>query len=78
LRVYPGFSPIFHVITAAKYNIAPSCAIPQIFEKYSNTIFHESPCHGNRVVPCGQIGQTDMTNLVVFFSRFCESAPKSQ
>jgi hypothetical protein len=35
MNLYTGFPPIFHVIAAAKYNIAPSFAIPQIFEKYS-------------------------------------------
>jgi len=34
----------------------------QIFEKYSNNEFHESPSAGNGVVPRGQAdGWTDMT-----------------
>jgi hypothetical protein len=73
MRVYPGFPPIFHVITAAEYNVAPSCVIPQIFEKYSDIKFHENPCSGNGIVSCGQIdGQTDMTKLVVFFRGFAK------
>ena len=71
------FSVFFHVITTAKYNIAPSCAIPKILEKYTKNKFHENLYSGNRVVPCGQIdGQTVMTKF--FFTRFCESAHKSQ
>ena len=32
----------------------------QIFEKYSNTKFHENPSSGNRVFPCGRRdGQKD-------------------
>jgi len=32
---------------------------PQIFEKFSNIKFHENPCIGIRVVPCGWAdGQT--------------------
>jgi len=25
----------------------------QIFERYSNIQFHENPCNGSQVVPCG-------------------------
>jgi SpoU rRNA methylase family enzyme len=39
----------------------------QIFEKYSNIIFHENPSSGRRVVSCGQTdGQTDMKLIVTF------------
>jgi hypothetical protein len=32
----------------------------QIFEKYSNTKFHENPSSGSQVVPCGHMdGRTD-------------------
>jgi len=39
----------------------------QIFEKYSNILFHENPSSGTQVVPCGQ---TDMTKLIVAFHSF--------
>ena len=43
----------------------------QIFEKYSNVKFHESPSSGSRVVPCGQADwQTDMTNVILSFRNF--------
>jgi len=39
---------------------------PQIFEKYPNIKFHESPCSGSRVVPRGltdgQAGRHDEAN----------------
>jgi len=31
----------------------------QIFEKYSNTKFHENPTSGSRVVPCGGTDRLD-------------------
>jgi len=46
---------------------------PQIFEKQSNTEFHENPSSGNGVVPCGR---TDTTKLNSRFSQFCERAQK--
>jgi len=40
----------------------------QIFEKYSNTKFHENPSSGSQVVPCGQMDKwTDMMKLIVAF-----------
>jgi hypothetical protein len=49
----------------------------QIFEKYSNTKFHENPSSRSRVVPCGQTnGQTGMTKLIVTFHDFAK-APKN-
>jgi len=49
----------------------------QIFEKYSNTKFHENPSSGSRVVPCGQTdGLTDMTKLIVAICN-CEEEPKN-
>jgi len=52
----------------------------QIFEKYSNTKFHENPFIGSRV-PCGMTDEridekTDMTKLI-FLSRNCANAPKN-
>jgi len=44
----------------------------QIFEKSSNTKFHENLPNGSHVAPCGQ---TDKTKLTVTFSNFA-SAPK--
>jgi hypothetical protein len=50
----------------------------QIFEKYSNIKFHENPCSGSRVVPCGRTeGWTDMTKLIVTFRIFANS-PKNR
>jgi len=47
----------------------------QIFEKFSNIMFHEYPLIGNRVVPCGQReGRTDMTKLEVPFCS-CANSP---
>jgi hypothetical protein len=43
----------------------------RMFEKYSNTKFHENPFSGSRVVPCGR---ADM-QLIVFFRSFT-NAPK--
>jgi len=49
----------------------------QIFEKYSNTKFHQNPSSGSRVVQCGPMeGRTDMTKLEVAFHNFT-NAPKS-
>ena len=39
----------------------------QIFEKSSNTKFHENPSSGTPVVPCGR---TNMTTLRVVFRIF--------
>jgi hypothetical protein len=44
-----------------------------IFDKYSNTKFHENPSSGSQAVPCGQ---TDMTKLIVAFRNFA-NAPKN-
>jgi len=38
----------------------------QIFEKYSNTKFHENPSSRSRVVPCGQTDGHDETFIVAF------------
>ena len=43
-----------------------------IFKKFSCLEFHENPCSGIRVVPCGQTG---MTKLIVTF-RNLANAPK--
>ena len=43
-----------------------------IFEKYSNTKFHENPSSGTRVVPCGQTDRHDEANSR--FSQFWERA----
>jgi len=45
----------------------------QIFEKYSNTKFHENLSSGSRVVPCGW---AYMTKLMVVFRNFV-NAPKT-
>ena len=45
----------------------------KIFEKSSNTKYHENPSIGNRVVPCGR---TDMTKLTAAFRSFA-NAPKN-
>jgi len=46
----------------------------QIFEKYSNTKFHENPSNGSRVIPCARtdrrIDRHDGANSR--FSQFCE------
>jgi len=46
----------------------------QMFEKSSNTIFHETPSSGSRVVPCGR---TDTRQLIVSF-RNAAKAPKNK
>jgi len=47
-----------------------------IFEKYSNTEFHENPFIGSPVVPSVQTGgQTDRTKLTADFRNFA-NAPK--
>jgi len=52
----------------------------QIFEKYSNIIFHDNKPSGSRVVPCGQTdGRKNMTKLNRLkinsrFSPFCTRA----
>jgi len=53
----------------------------QIFEKHSNTKFHENPLIGSRDVPCGMRDErmdekTDTTKLI-FVSRNCANAPKN-
>ena len=49
-----------------------------IFEKYSNTKFHENPYSGSRVVPCGQTErQKGVTKLIVSFRNFAKE-PKKQ
>jgi len=46
----------------------------QIFEKYSNTNFHENPSSGNPVIPCGQTdGHDEADNN---FPQLCERAQK--
>jgi len=44
----------------------------QIFEKYSNTEFHENPSSGSPVVPCGHTARHDEANSR--FSQFRERA----
>ena len=46
----------------------------QIFKKYLNSKFHETPASGSRVVPCGQRDRHDEANSC--FSKFCERAKK--
>jgi hypothetical protein len=46
----------------------------QIFEKYSNTKFHENPFSGSRVFHAD--GRADMTKLVVVFYNSVK-APKN-
>ena len=46
----------------------------QIFEKYSNIIFHENSANGSLIVPCGETDRNDEANNR--FSQFCESAQK--
>jgi hypothetical protein len=49
----------------------------QILKKSTNITFHESPCSGSQVFPCGQTdGQADMTKLIVVF-RNLTNAPKN-
>jgi len=43
-----------------------------MFEKHSNTKFHENPSSGSRVVPCGQMDRHDEANSRL--SQFCERA----
>jgi hypothetical protein len=79
----PPGSPMINVHTC-------SCKIPDIrcpilmklefsrkfSEKYSNTIFHENPSSGSRVVPCGQTDRHDEANSR--FSRFLRTRLKRQ
>jgi hypothetical protein len=50
----------------------------QIFEKYSNTKFPETPSNRSRVVPCGRTdGQTDTRDEAPMrFSQFCKRRKK--
>jgi hypothetical protein len=49
----------------------------QIFKKYPNIKFHENPCSGSRVVPCGWTdGWADMMKLMVAFCNLA-NAPKN-
>jgi len=49
-----------------------------IFEKYSDTKFHEYPSSGSRVVSCGRTDrQTDMTKVIVAFRNF-SNAPENE
>ena len=41
-----------------------------IFEISLNIKFNQNPSSGSRIVPCGQIRQTDTTKLVVAFRNF--------
>jgi hypothetical protein len=43
----------------------------QIWEKYSNTKFHENPFSGSRTVPCGRTDKHDVANSG--FSQFCDT-----
>ena len=43
----------------------------EILAKYSNTKFHENPPSGKQIA---RYGRTDMTKLMVAFSKFCERA----
>jgi len=45
-----------------------------IFEKYSDTKFHENPSSGKLVVPFGRTDTHDEANS--HFLKFCECAPK--
>jgi len=45
-----------------------------MFEKYSNTKFHEDPSSGSRTVACRQTDRvTDMKKLVGAFRNFAKS-----
>ena len=46
----------------------------QIFEKYTNSKFHNNPPSGNRVVPCAQTNSHDEANSR--FAQFGERASK--
>jgi len=52
----------------------------QIFEKYSNTKFHENPFNGSRVVPCGMTDERTNRSkdrhdeATIRFSQLCECA----
>jgi hypothetical protein len=46
----------------------------QIFEKHSNTKFHENHSSGSRVVPCGR---TDMAKLIVAFRKILPTCLKT-
>jgi hypothetical protein len=49
----------------------------QIFEKLSNTKFHENPSNGGRVAPSGRTERrTHMTSLIFAFRNFA-NGPKS-
>jgi len=45
-----------------------------IFEKYSNTNFHENPSSDSWVVPCGKADRDDETSST--FSQFSNAAQK--
>ena len=44
----------------------------RVFERYSNTKFHENSSSGSRVVPCGRTDRQDKANSR--FEQFRESA----
>ena len=49
----------------------------QIFEKFSNTKFHENPSSSSRVVPCGRTDvRPDITKLIVAFRNFANAPQK--
>jgi hypothetical protein len=49
----------------------------QIFEKSSETKFHENSSSGSRVVPCGRMDRrTDMMKLIVAFRNFSNMPKK--
>jgi hypothetical protein len=56
-RMYISLHVNYHLFMSA-FN--DTLVYGQIFEKYSNVMFHENPSSGSRVIPCGQTdGQTD-------------------
>ena len=63
-NIYIGYS--CYILTKIEFYL-------QIFEKYSNTKFHESLSIGNRVVPRGQ---TDMTKLIIAFRNFANASER--
>jgi hypothetical protein len=50
----------------------------EIYEKYSNTKFHENPSSGSGVVPCGLKNRlTDITKLRVAFHNFTNAPERA-
>jgi len=51
----------------------------QIVEKYSNIKFHENPCSGSPVVPCGLTdGQACVMRLRITFGSLAKAPEKSK